>query len=81
MYERKHSKKYIHVRSNHSRSSRCGTGETNLTRSLEVAGSSPGFTQWVTDLPVAMRCVVVHRRGLDLALLWLWCRPAAAAPI
>ena len=22
-----------------------------------------------------------HRRGLDLALLWLWCRPAAAAAI
>ena len=21
------------------------------------------------------------RHGLDLALLWLWCRPAAAAPI
>ena len=22
-----------------------------------------------------------HRLGSDLALLWLWCRPAAAAPI
>jgi len=22
-----------------------------------------------------------HRCGLDLALLWLWCRPAATAPI
>ena len=22
-----------------------------------------------------------HRRGWDLALLWLWCRPAAVAPI
>ena len=28
-----------------------------------------------------MSCGVGHRRGLDLALLWLWCRPAAAAPI
>ena len=28
-------------------------------------GSIPGLTQWVKDL----------------ALLWLWCRPAAAAPI
>ena len=24
---------------------------------------------------------VGHRRGLDPALLWLWCRPAARAPI
>ena len=24
---------------------------------------------------------VDRRHGLDLALLWLWCRPAAAAPI
>ena len=24
---------------------------------------------------------VGHRRGSDLALRWLWCRPAAAAPI
>ena len=23
---------------------------------------------------------VGHRRGSDLALLWLWCRPAAVAP-
>ena len=22
-----------------------------------------------------------HRRGSDLVLLWLWCRPAATAPI
>ena len=30
---------------------------------------------------VAMSCGVGCRHGLDLALLWLWCRPAAAAPI
>ena len=30
---------------------------------------------------VAMICGVGHRRGLNLALLWLWCRPAAAAPM
>ena len=26
-----------------------------------------------------MSCGVGHRCGLDLALLWLWCRPAATA--
>ena len=30
---------------------------------------------------VAVSCGVGHRLGLDLGLLWLWCRPAAAAPI
>ena len=28
-----------------------------------------------------MSCGVGHRRGLDLVLLWLWCRLAAVAPI
>ena len=28
-----------------------------------------------------MSCVVGHRCGSDLALQWLWCRPAATAPI
>ena len=28
-----------------------------------------------------MSCGVGRRGGLDLALLWLWCRPAAAVPI
>ena len=28
-----------------------------------------------------MSCGVGHRLGLDLALLWLWCRPAAVATI
>ena len=30
---------------------------------------------------IAMSCGVGHNRGLDLALLWLWCRPAAVALI
>ena len=37
----------------------------NPTRNHGVAGLIPGLTQWVKDL----------------ALLWLWCRPAATAPI
>ena len=28
-----------------------------------------------------MSCGVGRRLGSDLALLWLWCRPAASAPI
>ena len=28
-----------------------------------------------------MSCGVGRRRGSDLVLLWLWCRPAATAPI
>ena len=28
-----------------------------------------------------MSCGVGHRPGLDLALPWLWCRPAAVTPI
>ena len=30
-------------------------------------------------MPVS--CGVSHRQGLDPVLLWLWCRPVAAAPI
>ena len=30
---------------------------------------------------VAVSCGVGHRWGSDLALLWLWCSPAATAPI
>ena len=38
---------------------------TNPTRNHEVSGSIPGLAPWVKDP----------------ALLWLWCRPAAIAPI
>ena len=30
---------------------------------------------------VAMSCGVGHRHGSDPSLLWLWCRPAAVAPM
>ena len=42
-----------------------GTAEMNLTRNHEVESSIPGLAQWVKDL----------------ALLWLWRRPAATALI
>ena len=30
---------------------------------------------------MALSCGVGHRRGSDVALLWLWPRPVATAPI
>ena len=41
-------------------------------------GSIPGFVQWVNNL---ISCDVGQRCGLDLVLLWLWCRPVAVALI
>ena len=44
-------------------------------------GLVPGLTQWVKVSGVATSYSVCHRCGLDLALLWLWHRLAAAALI
>ena len=53
----------------------------NPSRNHEVAGSVPGLAQWVKGSGVALSCGVGHRQGSDAALLWLWCRPVATAPI
>ena len=55
--------------------------ETNLTRNHEVSGLIRGLAQWVKDPGVAVAVVLGHRCGSDLALLWLWRRLAATAPI
>ena len=54
---------------------------TNPTRNHELAGSDPGLAQWVKGSGIAVSCGVGHRLGSDLALLCLWCRPVATAPI
>ena len=62
-------------------SSRHGSVITNLTSIHEDASSIPDLVQWVKDPVVAVSCGVSRRRGLDVALLWVWSRPAATALI
>ena len=52
----------------------------NPTRNHEAVGLIPGLAQWVKDNGVAVSCGVGCKCGLDLVLLWLWCRPAATVP-
>ena len=64
-----------------SLSSHCGLAVMNPTSILEDVGFIPGLYQWVKGSRVVVSCGVGRRHGSDLALLWLWCRPAAAAQI
>ena len=48
-----------------SRSSYCESAIMNPTSNHEDVGLTPGLAQWVKHM----------------ALLWLWCRPAARAPV
>ena len=50
------------------------------TSNHEVVGLIPGLAQWVKS-SVAVSCGVGGRRGTDPALLWLWHRLGATAPI
>ena len=53
----------------------------NATCTHEDAGLIPGLVKWVKGSGIAVSCGVGHRCSSDLALLWLWNRWAAAAPI
>ena len=44
----------------------------NPTIIHEHGGFIPGLAQWIKGSSIDMSCGVVHKHGLDPALLWLW---------
>ena len=63
------------------RPSHCGSEEMNPTSVHEDAEAIAGPAHGVKGPGIALSCGTGGRRGSDLAWLWLWCRPAAEAPI
>ena len=60
-----------------------GSEVMNPTGILEEVGSIPVLTQWVMD-PVLQELWCrsqARRRSSDPEVLWLWCKPVAAALI
>ena len=53
----------------------------NPTSIYEDADSIPHPAQRIKHLVLPVSCGVGHRCSLDLVVLWLWCRPPAAALI
>ena len=62
-------------------SSHYGSVVMNPTNIHEDEGLIPGLTQRVKGSIIAVSCAVDLRCSLDPVLLWLWYRPAGAAPI
>ena len=62
-------------------SSHRGLAVMNLTSIHEDAGSDPWPCSVGKGSGIAMSYGVGRRHSFDPALLWLWCRPASAAPI